>query len=250
MSEQQKWISNLFEYDYKIQCKPGKDNSAVDALSRKDGNLILDALWVPQTSLWDNIRSTIQTHSYLQQIDKLAIDNPENPYSMRSNLIYFKNRIVIPPQSDIMQQLLSEFHNSPIGGHSGIYRTFQRLCQQFYWPSMYQSIMDYVTTCDICQKAKSYILSPARLLQPLLVPQQIWEKIAIDFIEGLPMSHDKNTILVVVDRLSKAIHFAELGHPYTAKLVAKKFVNTIVQLHGMLRSIDSNRDPIFISHFW
>lgn len=93
MPEQQKWISKLFRYDYKIRYKLGKDNPTADALSRKKGSPMLDTLWVPQTSLWDNIRSAIHTHPYLQQIDKLATDNPDNPYSKRGDLIYFKNRI-------------------------------------------------------------------------------------------------------------------------------------------------------------
>jgi len=72
----------------------------------------------------------------------------------------------------------------------------------------------------------------------------------MDFIEGLPPSNCKSTIFVVVDRLSKSAHFLALLHPYTAKMVAEKFVEGIVKLHGMPKSIISDRDPIFISHFW
>ena len=53
-----------------------------------------------------------------------------------------------------------------------------------------------------------------------------------------------------MDRLSKSAHFLALSHPYTAKMVAKKFVKGIVKLHGLPKSIISDRDPIVISHFW
>ncbi len=72
----------------------------------------------------------------------------------------------------------------------------------------------------------------------------------MDFINGLPTLHGMNSILVVVDRLSKSAHFVALAHPYTAKLVAGKFIESIVKLHGMLKSIITDRDPIFVSRFW
>lgn len=65
----------------------------------------------------------------------------------------------------------------------------------------------------------------------------------MDFIECL-------LLLVVVDRLSKSAHFLALAHPYTAKGVAEKFVEGVVKLHGMPRSIVSDQNPIFIGHFW
>ena len=111
-------------------------------------------------------------------------------------------------------------------------------------------MQEYVSSCDICQRAKSETLSLAGLLQPLPIPCQVWDDITMELIEGLPQSSGKSTILVVVDRLSKSAHFFALTHPYTAKMVAEKFVEGVVKLHGMPRSIITDRDPIFISHFW
>ncbi|KAA3477621.1 reverse transcriptase [Gossypium australe] len=61
----------------------------------------------------------------------------------------------------------------------------------------------------------------------------------MDFIEGLPHSKGKNTILVVVDRLTKYGHFLTLSHPYTA----------VYKLHNASESIVSDRDKIFMSTF-
>lgn len=72
----------------------------------------------------------------------------------------------------------------------------------------------------------------------------------MDFIRGLPPSQGKNTILVVVDRLSQTTHLLALSHPYTARTVANEFFKGVVKLHVMPLSIISDRYSIFISHFW
>ena len=72
----------------------------------------------------------------------------------------------------------------------------------------------------------------------------------MDFIEGLPKSEGYSVILVVVDRLTKYAHFVSVKHPYTASTIAQAFLDNVVKLHGLPNSIVSDRDIVFVSHFW
>ena len=90
----------------------------------------------------------------------------------------------------------------------------------------------------------------AGLFQPLPIPSKPWLAVSMDFIEGLLKAQLKSVILVVVDRLTKYVHFIALAHPYTATKVAFVYMQFVFKLHGMLASVVSDRDPIFTSRFW
>jgi len=96
---------------------------------------------------------------------------------------------------------------------------------------------------------KYLAMSPGGL-EPLALLGRVWEKISMDFIDGLPRSEGFIVILVVVDRLSKYAHFIPLQHPYTAMTVASAFFREVVRLHGVPEAIVAYRDKVFLSQFW
>lgn len=72
----------------------------------------------------------------------------------------------------------------------------------------------------------------------------------MDFIEWLPKSEGYDVTLVVVDRLTKYAHFVALKHTFIAAHVAWVFLDSVVKLHGVPRSIVSDHDKVFTSTFW
>lgn len=105
---------------------------------------------------------------------------------------------------------------------------------------MKADVQQFVQACDTCQRQKYVTAAPSGLLQPLPIPERVWEEISIDFINGLPRSRGFEAILVVVDRLTKYCHFVPLKHPYIAKALAEILVREVVQLHGVPNSIVSD----------
>ena len=92
---------------------------------------------------------------------------------------------------------------------------------------------------------------PTGLLQPFLVLEWKWEVISKDFIIGFPMTwRQHDSIMVVVDKLTKASHFIIVKSTYKADSIAKLFMKEIFRLHGLSKEIVSDRDPKFTSNFW
>jgi hypothetical protein len=87
-------------------------------------------------------------------------------------------------------------------------------------------------------------------LQSLPIPEKKWESISMDFITGLPKVQGKDCIFVVVDKLTKFAHFFAIATDYSASQVADLFFREIFRLHGLPKTIVSDKDSKFISIFW
>lgn len=72
----------------------------------------------------------------------------------------------------------------------------------------------------------------------------------MDFKDSLPRFDNHTSIMVVVDRITKSSHLVYLSHHYTDKSVAARFIEFIVKLHRITKSIVSGIDPVFVRAFW
>ena len=261
--EQQKFMVKLLGFEYDIVYQPGKENKVADALSRKEGSPMLwtvygeleaslQALSGAEWEVWDKIRGAIQLDKRALEICAKLEKQEEGVegYRMRGGLIYYKDGVYVPGVPMLREEILSHFHDSKEGGHSGWLRTYIKVKHFFHWEGLKNEVKEWVARCDICQKVKYDQRAPMGLLQPLPTPAKIWEDLSMDFVEGLPTSRGCDAILVVVDRLSKGAHFIPLRHPFTASSVAKIFVEHVVRLHGIPRSILTDRGALFMSSFW
>ena len=93
-----------------------------------------------------------------------------------------------------------------MSGHMGINKTLHLVSRHFQWKNMRTDVEDYVRHCDACQVNKASTKAYAGKLQPLSIPGRRWEHITMDLIVKLPKTDGHESILVLVDRLSKMVH--------------------------------------------
>jgi hypothetical protein len=113
-----------------------------------------------------------------------------------------------------------------------------------------EKIVEYIARCMECQKVKAEHRHPAGLLQPLPIPEWKWDMVTMDFITGLPRTRKQHdSIMVVVDKLTKAAHFIPLKTTHRAADVVDIFLKEVARLHGIPKTIVSDRDLKFTSNF-
>ena len=73
----------------------------------------------------------------------------------------------------------------------------------------------------------------------------------MDFITGLPVTwRQHDSIVLVVDKLTKASHFIPVKSTHKTDDIAKIFMKEIFKLQGLPKAIVSNGDAKFTSNFW
>src|SRR5258708_31222442 len=105
-------------------------------------------------------------------------------------------------------------------------------------------------SCNLCQWNKATRHAPYGNLNPLEIPSWNWESISMDFITDLLPSHGFDTLLVVVDHLSKQSHFIPTIQSLNTPGLAQLYISSIFKLQGLPSSIISDRDPLFTCLFW
>ena len=104
----------------------------------------------------------------------------------------FKDRICVPNDSDIKDQILRDGHNSKYTMHLGSTKMYRDLQSHYWWEGMKKEIAIYVSKCLTCQQIKAEHQRPGGLLQPLDIPEWKWECITMDFISGLSRTSRKH----------------------------------------------------------
>ncbi|TYK26105.1 F15O4.13 [Cucumis melo var. makuwa] len=243
-----KWVEFIETFPYVIHYKKGKDNMVADALSRRYAlfsSLSAKVLGFKHMIELYKVEKSEFYDVYAQCLEGKNVQD----YIVFDGMLFRKGKLCIPKCS-IRELLVKEAHGGGLMGHFGEFKTYSILCEHFYWLKMRKDVNKVCKQCFKCKEAKSKT-QPHGLYTPLDVPNEPWVDISMDFVLGLPKTrrhHD--SIFVVVDRFSKMAHFIPCNKTDDATNIANLFFREVVRLHGIPKTIVSDRDVKFLSHFW
>jgi len=101
----------------------------------------------------------------------------------------------------------------------------------------------YIEGYDTCQCNKNHTEQPAGKLMPNSIPEKLWTHISADFITKLPLVQGYDSILVVVDWLTKIVYFIPTIEKTSAEGLVRLFRDNVWKLHGLPESIILDRGP-------
>ena len=127
-------------------------------------------------------------------------------WSLNNGLLYYRGKIYVLGM-ELQRRILTLCHDSKLVGHPGRWKTLELVSRNYWWPQMSRYIGKYISICDMCLWTKSIQSPPSGELYPLPIPEQPWDTVSINFITKLPESNGKDTIMVVVNSVTKGSHF-------------------------------------------
>ena len=271
---QARWYLTLSSYDFFFTHKPGKKHVAPDALTRRSGEEVKDAednkdvvmlkpehflqvaassLKSGEESLENRIRQSAEKEvEVLQQLQKLKTTglrkllNGLIEWEEEDGLVYHKGKLYVPLDVELRRDVIKSCHDAPAAGHLGRTGTLELVDRHYWWPTLRKDVTAYVQGCDTCQRNKA-AQHPTAHLEPLPIPDGLWEVVGQDLIVGLPEIQGCNAILTFVDHKGKQCHFIPCSDTITSDGIADIYYKEIFRLHGIPKSFVSDRGPQFAS---
>ena len=123
--------------------------------------------------------------------------------------------------------------------------------KDYWWEGLKRDKAKFVTKFPYCQQTKAEHRRSGGLTQEMAIPTWKWEDAKMDFIVGLPRTHNQiDSIWVIVDRLTKSVHFIPIKATDSVEGYAKFYLKEIVTIYGLTLSIILGRGTQFTSHLW
>ena len=165
------------------------------------------------------------------------------------DLVMYRGCVYVPKDPQLHHDIVHAHHDSMMTGHPGQWKALELVSCNYWWPGISHYVASYMAGCNVCNHCKSFLMQKVGKLTPNRILTCHWEVISVDTIRELLESKGYNTILVVVDRLSKHIHAVPTVTTVDSTGVAHLFLEHVWRHHGLLEAIISDRGSAFVSNF-
>nr|GEV46122.1 putative reverse transcriptase domain-containing protein [Tanacetum cinerariifolium] len=224
---QHHWLELLSYYDCEIRYHPRKANVMADTLIWKEWikplrvrDLVMTiGLDLPKQILGAQTKAKKLENFKKKDVGGMLIENSKDLEKFRKEkleprtdeTLCLNNRSWFPCYGDLRALIMHESHKSKYSVHPSFDKMYQDLKQLYWWPNMKADIGTYVSKCLTCLRVKAEHQKPSGLLVQPEIPQWKWDNIIINFVTKLPRtSSDYDTIWVIVDHLTKSVHFLSM----------------------------------------
>jgi len=144
-----------------------------------------------------------------------------------NGIMYKEGKVYVLKDEKLRAEIIRLHHNMPIGGHGGQWKTVELVTCNFWWPGITKEMKRYVEGCDACQQNKNRTEQPAGKLMPNSILERPWTHISADFITKLLLAQGYDSILVIVDQLTKMVHFVPTTKKTSAERLARLFRDNV-----------------------
>jgi len=124
-------------------------------------------------------------------------------------------------------EIIRLHYDMPVGDYEGQWKIVELVTRNFWWPGVIKEVKQYIEGCDACQQNKNCTEQPVGKLMPNSIPEKPGTHILADFITKLPLAQGYDSILVVVNRLTKMVHFIPTMEKTLAKRLAQLFRDNV-----------------------
>ena len=214
-------------------------------------SLITPVLQASITMDSEKLLMDIKAHQAINNEAIKQLNDTDLRWTQSANgLLRHDNRIYILETRNLWLRVLQYKHDHILSGHFSQNKTLASVWHEYTWPGLWNFVIKFCEPCTTCMHSKSQRHHPYGLLKQLLIPEQPWNSISMDFIEQLLKSSGYTTILVVVDRLMKQAIFIPTHNTVTSANLAKLFILHVFSKHGVPSHVPSDHGSEFISHFF
>ena len=151
----------------------------------------------------------------------------------------------IPPD-DLHQEIIRENHDSLIGGHKGVTKTYRRIREKFFWNGLKADVTEHIRNCPGCQELKLVRVKNCESMIITDRPIEPFDKISIDTIGPLPIIANGNKhILTIQDNLTKYCIAVPIPN-LKAETIADALARHLIAIYGAPRAVLSDKAPELI----